>query len=300
MPVSPEHRTRVQLFIDCPDFAPQLLTECLGVQLPEYDQAVLHSADLGEAVAVERRADSVVALLNNVMITELEHHGRTEMVIVVEVQNEFVKGKFRRWAEYAAVAGDRSDCDAAVLAVCPEQRVADQYGKRFRVGPEHWFKPLVIGPSTLPMITDPARVARSPEMAVLAAACHSSAPGVLKALLEGFEGIDPEVAAEYTEYTLTLLDEEARNEVEEIMSTSTLRYHSAYTDRFVRQGLEQGLEQGIAKGKAESLLRVLAALGLAVSEAERERISACTDPDQLDSWLDRAVTATSVAELLEG
>lgn len=299
MSVSPEHQARVQLFLDCPDFAPQLLSECLGVHLPDYDQAVLQCADLGEAVPVERRADSVVALLNNLLITQLENHGRTEMVIVVEVQHRFVRQKFRRWAEYSVVAGERYDCDAALLAVCPDQAVADKYDTRFRVGPEHWYKPLVVGPDTLPKITDPAQVARSPELAVLAAACHSSAPGVLKALLEGFEGIDPEVAAQYTEYTLTLLDEDSRDEVEETMATRTFRYQSAYTDRYVKQGEAKGKAEGKAEGRAEALLQVLAARGVKVSGADRERVMACTDAEVLRCWLDRALTVDSTSELFD-
>src|SRR5579872_5763673 len=41
----------------------------------------------------------------------------------------------------------------------------------------------------------------------------------------------------------------------------------------------------LAKGRAESLLDVLEARGLRVSDEARARILACTDATQLDTWL---------------
>jgi hypothetical protein len=42
---------------------------------------------------------------------------------------------------------------------------------------------------------------------------------------------------------------------------------------------------------------VLEVRGLVVSEAVRERITACTDLDRLDDWLDRAGTVARAEEL---
>ena len=69
--------------------------------------------------------------------------------------------------------------------------------------------------------------------------------------------------------------------------------------RGLKQGLEQGLEQGKAQGRAEGLLRILAARGLLVDEQARQRILTCTDMATLDDWLDRALTATTVSEVLD-
>lgn len=45
------------------------------------------------------------------------------------------------------------------------------------------------------------------------------------------------------------------------------------------------------------MLKVLAAQGIAVPADARARITACTDLDQLDVWLTRAVTITTIDEL---
>ncbi|MFV2197827.1 hypothetical protein [Nocardiopsis sp. LOL_012] len=264
----------MRLFQECPELAPRLLSEHLGVEVPVYDQAVLQCADPGEAVPVERRADAVVALLDSAVNAVLEDHGHTRMVIV-EVQNEYREYKFRRWAHDAGSVADVHACEAAVLAVCPKQSTADRFDADLRVGPRHLFRSLVLGPGRLSAFTDPREVTRSPLMAILDATADPQAPGALKALLEGFASLDEATAADYTQYTLTLLDEDSRRRVEEIMATDTYRYSSAFTERYVQEGVEQGL----LEGEARVLLKVLDRRGVVLSEAERRRISECADAD---------------------
>jgi hypothetical protein len=52
-----------------------------------------------------------------------------------------------------------------------------------------------------------------------------------------------------------------------------------------------------AEGYAHALLHVLAERGIDVPCVDRERITSCTDPELLDTWLTRALTATTVAEI---
>jgi Uma2 family endonuclease len=62
-------------------------------------------------------------------------------------------------------------------------------------------------------------------------------------------------------------------------------------------GHTRGKAEGFVRGKAEAVLTVLAARGIAVGDAARVRILDELDPGQLDRWLARAATCTSVAEL---
>jgi hypothetical protein len=57
--------------------------------------------------------------------------------------------------------------------------------------------------------------------------------------------------------------------------------------------------KGKAEGEARALLRVLARRGLEPSEEIRSRIESCRDQEQLDIWLDRAVTAETVHEVFD-
>jgi hypothetical protein len=71
--------------------------------------------------------------------------------------------------------------------------------------------------------------------------------------------------------------------------------------QLIEQGRTEGLAKGLADGRAEGLadgvLALLKANGVQVSDADRERVVACKDLDQLRVWLIRAATASSVTEL---
>ena len=62
---------------------------------------------------------------------------------------------------------------------------------------------------------------------------------------------------------------------------------------------DKSLRRSFSEGRAGAVLRVLARRNVAVSDEQRERISACTDLETLDRWLDRAVTAASADELFK-
>lgn len=57
--------------------------------------------------------------------------------------------------------------------------------------------------------------------------------------------------------------------------------------------------KGEAQGKADAILQILEARGLAMSGPQREELLRCRDLDQLDRWLRRAAVATTVDEVIE-
>ncbi|MFY0526830.1 Rpn family recombination-promoting nuclease/putative transposase [Archangium gephyra] len=81
---------------------------------------------------------------------------------------------------------------------------------------------------------------------------------------------------------------------EELMRT----YGEELIEQGRLKGLEQGLEQGRAQGRAEAVLRILTVRGMLVSEQARQRILTCTDVALLDRWFDRALTSSSLSEVL--
>jgi hypothetical protein len=68
----------------------------------------------------------------------------------------------------------------------------------------------------------------------------------------------------------------------------TVAPHEYLSERF-----REIAARGMARGEGEAVLTVLEARGVPVPEAVREEILACTDLDQLNTWLRRAVTVTS-------
>jgi len=61
----------------------------------------------------------------------------------------------------------------------------------------------------------------------------------------------------------------------------------------------RGRDEGRAEGRAEDILTILAVRGVDVPEAARQRILGARDPESLGRWLRRAVTATSLDEVLD-
>jgi hypothetical protein len=66
------------------------------------------------------------------------------------------------------------------------------------------------------------------------------------------------------------------------------------------QGLAKGLAEGEAKGLAKALLRLLDARGLRVDDSSRQHIQRCKDVPTLERWLERALGATRLSEVLDG
>ena len=66
-----------------------------------------------------------------------------------------------------------------------------------------------------------------------------------------------------------------------------------------KEARKLGRDEGEAKGAARALLAALRVRGIPVPDAARERILAERDPERLERWVERAVVAASVAEVLE-
>jgi hypothetical protein len=73
----------------------------------------------------------------------------------------------------------------------------------------------------------------------------------------------------------------------------------SYGEQLIERGLQQGRQEGLSRGRAEYILRTLAARGVHVDEAARQRILTCTDVAILDGWFDRSLNATTLSDVLD-
>ncbi len=170
-----------------------------------------------------------------------------------------------------------------------------------RLGPNNTFEPYVLGPNAVPVVDDPAEATNLPELAVLSATAHGNDPQdgakIALAAITAASGLPDDLAALYYDLIRVSLNDAARRALEDLMSQGHYQYQSDFAKKYVAEGKAEGKAEGEAKGKAEAILQVLAARGLAVSEAQRARVLGCTNLGQLDSWLERAVTAPSADEV---
>jgi hypothetical protein len=125
---------------------------------------------------------------------------------------------------------------------------------------------------------------------------------VALAALAAARGLEDGRAGLYHDVVLATLGDAARTALEQLMATG-YEFQTDFAKKHQAigraEGEARGRAEGEARGKAEGVLRVLDVRGLAISEAERERILAATDLALLDQWLVRAVTAEDAAEVFD-
>lgn len=288
------HATVTEMFRHRPAFAAEVLTDVLDVPLPEHTRARLGSAEVAELSTSEHRADAVVLLGDD---------EETRCAVVVEVQRDVEHDKRWTWPLYVAGVRRRWRCPTMLLVVCTEDAIARWAQTPIELGgPSSRLSPLVIGPQAVPLISDPAEAARTPELTVLAALAHphDADEATLHALLGASAATDDEVGVEYIAAVLAVLPERTRAQLEELMSTEAFPYYeSAFTRRLQAEGRAEGRVEGRVEGAAAILLRILERRGVDVSEGDRARITACTDLDQVEAWSDRALTATTIENVFD-
>ncbi len=122
---------------------------------------------------------------------------------------------------------------------------------------------------------------------------------IAAAVLPAIQGLDDDRARFYYDLVYNSLNEAARRALEAMMKG--YEYQSDFAKKYVAQGAPKGHE-GRAEGApqaARALLTVLRVRGIAVPDAVRERILAQKDPERLERWLEKAVVAASVAEVID-
>ena len=287
------HEGLLLLFRNRPTFAPELLRDVLHVPLPSFTEARVDSADLTEAVPAEYHADLVVLLLD----------GKPVFAIIVEVQLSRDDRKHRSWPVYVTSLAARLDCPAALLVVAPDAAIAKWASRPIETGhPGFVLRPLVMGPSAVPFVTDPADVARDPELAVLSAMAHGSDEAtveVAKALSAGIPGLDAQQTQLYLDLVVLSLSHAARAAFEALMQTN-YEYQSDFARKYYgegrQKGLEEGIEQGLLDGERRLLVRLLRQRFGVLPQTVLARLEAAMS-SELDQWGDRIVTADTLADV---
>lgn len=284
------HEALLLLFRHRPELAPELLQDALHVTLPRYSAVSVESADLTDVEPAEYRADLVILLL----------YGKPAFAIIVEVQLQRDERKLLSWPVYVASVRARYKCPACLLVVAPNDFVAMWAEAPIELGPGSFVVPYVLGPSEVPVVTDADRAKRDPELAVLSVMAHGkgdpdTASSIATAALEGVAGMRDDRKVLYLDLVLHSLGAATRMALEALMFQGKYEYQSD----FARKYFFEGKAEGETSGKAIGVLHVLRARGITLTEAQRQRISSCTDVTVVDRWLELSVTVASAEQLFD-
>jgi hypothetical protein len=136
-------------------------------------------------------------------------------------------------------------------------------------------------------------------MAALSVAYHGAAPAVCQAFTEGMRQLPPERASKYHEHAYNMSPLAVQRILEQLMTSDTWPVYTPFAKEHFGRGKKEGRKEGRKEGEADAILLVLETRGLDVSDAERERITNCTDLKQLKKWITRAVAAEKTSDLFE-
>ncbi|MGA5112909.1 hypothetical protein [Streptomyces pseudogriseolus] len=328
--VSPPHEAMHRIFQHDPGLFSRV-SRFLGVDIPAPVKATALPTDLTETNPVERRVDTLL---------RLETADQGSFILAVEVQGKKHPDKPASWAYYTAYLWTKYRLPTALLVVCQDPATARWAQQPVSCGPPQLptltVQPLVAGPHNMPVITDPEEARADLVLASLAAITHAAEPDVdviLKALSTALRDAPEDVAKPLIEFTAqglakrpaknlwrnlvavdlsfytSYLAEEVRAEVRKEVRAEVWQEVRAEVRQEVRAEVRQevqaevrdeALTQGEARRAAADVLAVLAERGLPVSDAVREVIDGCDDPETLSRWLRRAVTASTAEDVVSG
>ncbi|MEB3197503.1 MAG: DUF4351 domain-containing protein [Candidatus Sericytochromatia bacterium] len=240
MPLSALHEVLIELLRRQPEQIAALLARQRGLKL---DAVPVHLApeELGRPLPLTRRADLIVLF---------GQPSRPQLVVVVEVQLRRDASKRATWLQYVAAAVARWGCDVELLVVTPHAQVARWAAEPIRINAKQHFRPLVLGPESLPR-EGPEALSGRPYPALLQTLMHCRDPADVSLL------------------QVTLSSLTALSETDQLGYDEFLRWHldsSLWTYLEVDMGLEntrffknarKALEEAKAEGAREVLLRVI-------------------------------------------
>ncbi|WP_157430052.1 hypothetical protein [Actinomadura oligospora] len=286
-----EHESPLALIEEDPPLAARLLHWAGGPVMSPHAEFRLESADLSEFDPTEYRADRVVGVY-------ADADGHPGCGVIVESQRRYDEGKFWSWPAYVANFRARKRCEGYLVVLCYDEKVAERCRVRIPLGnPGSYLYVLVVGPKEIPLITDPDEV-QDPLDAVLSTLVHAAGPhgrDVAEAMIDALARLVPDGDQRKTDIdNVTALQSDAvRNMLEELMVT---RDTEPKTQLF-KDWKDEGKGEGDAEASRRHLLALLDARGLRIDDARREAVNDCVDPERLETWFQRALTASSVDEV---
>jgi hypothetical protein len=149
--------------------APHFLATVFHKDVPPHASTRVADSALDQLIPVEFRADLVLELLDAT--------GKVVLAFVLEAQREKKPRKKYTWAVYWSVVRAERECPAVVLVVAPDAEIAAWAAEKIDLGLGlAYIQPLVLGPATVPVVTDPTVAASGVELAILSAMAHGNGP----------------------------------------------------------------------------------------------------------------------------
>jgi hypothetical protein len=288
-----EHNGFVDLFRENPSLAPHFLAMLFHLEVPPYASVAVVESALDPVFPAYLRADLVLELR--------DASGATVLAIVLEIQSRKEPEKKDSWLFHVAAVRARRRCSAVVLVVAPDAEVAAWAEAPIDIGAARGsILPLVLGPATIPVVTDEALAEREAELTILSALAHGNGPNglaIVQALRKALGRFDQERAAVYFQLIHTTLREPMRKALEALPVARRAKVRATFP-AFIQRLIDDGRLEGQLESMRSVVLRLAARAGVSLGEDEVARVESCADLATLGRWVDNVVGAKTAADVL--
>ncbi|MFG3339731.1 hypothetical protein [Glycomyces sp. NPDC048151] len=293
--VTHNHEVPIRLFQDRPEIAADLLARAVGTTIPLYTSAVSESEALTNCDPLELNCDNVAVFRNA--------FGKPVCAVITEIQRSEDKDKSYTWPMYLTNLRARLKCQAQLLVICTDEPTAKWARQLIKIGPpEFVLRPNVIGPGDLVRLIGGCDTREAVELLILVAATKEEGAGtesIARDLGRRLNELSEPDRKKYTGWAFQLLSTAACEILENEMSLRYEEYLETYAGQLELKGEARGEARGEVRGKAKAVLEMFELRGIEVSDVARERILACTDPEQADRWFTSAFSASTAEEIFD-
>lgn len=275
------HDSVTAIFTEHPELAVEIATGLTGTRIPEGVPVRAEAPNFNDRHSTDFQADAVI-------VAGSVHD--PIRAVIVEAQKRTLADKPPQWARYAAQLWIFLRCPVDVLVICPDAKSAFWYARPFSTTlPGYTHLPIVLLPSEVPAITSVADAAARPAMAALSVAYHGADRAVSQAFVDSLRLLSRDHALKYHEHAYNMAPLAVQRILEQLMKSHTWPVYSPFA--------KETFGRGMTEGKAQAILAMLEARNLNVTDAERERITRCTDLRQIETWVRRVVTVEKTSDL---
>lgn len=294
MSVSIEHEAPIELCQRHPQLVPKLLG-LLGHALPSDVVAEPLPANFNQPVVEQWQSDGA-------MLLKIVH--QPVGAVALEIQRKPDPAKRLSWPVYTAALHAKHGGINTYLLVIATNRPTAQWARQpiKSCQPHAPFVPLVVGPDELPRVESVEAALADLPLAMLSALLHVSDDRGEVDASHALRAVQAKAGSDVVVWFYGLLrgivDDEKLTLLQEIIKMLDPWANFQPRTKWERESFSAGISEGEAKGEAKALLRILSSRNLPLADDQRRRIEQCQDVQQLERWIERALSARSAAEAL--
>jgi hypothetical protein len=288
------HETPMELIRQHPPLVMDLVRAVSGLELEGRLRTRLIATDASVVVPTQFLADGAV-------LAE-DEDGNPLLAIIVEPQGRDAHTKKYSWPIYVCSIRKQQKCDALLLVICWDRDEVEECRQTIQTGhPGFDLTPVVAHPGNTLGGDDGDPGPYLLLFAGYIGAIDLDTDDGQNVVLEAARQVPDSSRDTCITLILAVASEAARRAMEAKMATPA--YRNDFIESFKAEGKAEGRAEGKAEGRAETLvsaiMKTLTARGIRLDATRDEQVRSCSDPNQLNTWFEAALTAKTADDVFK-